>query len=177
MKTMLTILVAVLSTFCFSLQNSFAESPIIAKSKIKNNSGEIVGLASFIESSEGVNIAVLVQSLTPGLHGIHIHQIGKCNMPDFKSAGGHFNPFAMSHGTKNPKGYHVGDLANIYIKPDGTGSLLITSHLSTLEHGINSLLKKDGTSIVIHSGPDDLISDPSGNAGKRVACGVIKKLK
>ena len=88
----------------------------------------------------------------------------------------HFNPFSLSPGTKNPKGYHVGDLENIYIKPDGTGSLLITPHLSTLQHGINSLLKEEGTSIVIHSGPDDLISDPSGNAGKRVACGVIKKL-
>lgn len=171
------ILIAVFSIFYLSMQSSFAEIPIVAKSKIKNNSGEIVGLASFIESSEGVNIAVLVQSLTPGLHGIHIHQIGKCNKPDFKSAGGHFNPYSMSHGTKNPKGYHVGDLANIYIKPDGTGSLLITSHLSTLQPGINSLLKEEGTSIVIHSGPDDLISDPSGNAGKRVACGVIKKLK
>ena len=109
------ILIAVFSIIYLSMQSSFAEIPIVAKSKIKNNSGEIVGLASFIESSEGVNIAVLVQSLTPGLHGIHIHQIGKCNKPDFKSAGGHFNPYSMSHGTKNPKGYHVGDLANIYI--------------------------------------------------------------
>lgn len=171
------ILIAIFSIFYLSMQSSFAEIAIMAKSKIKNNSGEIVGLASFIESSEGVNIAVLVQSLTPGLHGIHIHQIGKCNKPDFKSAGGHFNPYSTSHGTKNPKGYHVGDLGNIYIKPDGTGSSLITSHLSTLQPGINSLMKEDGTSVVIHSGPDDLISDPSGNAGKRVACGVIKKLK
>jgi len=177
MKIRLIILIAVLSFVYLSLQNSFADTPVLAESKIKNNSGEIVGLASLIEGDEGVNIAVQVHSLSPGVHGIHIHQIGKCNLPDFKSAGGHFNPFSMSHGIKNPKGYHVGDLGNIYIKPDGTGSLLITSYLSTLEQGINSLLKEDGTSIVIHSGPDDLISDPSGNAGKRIACGVIEKLK
>jgi Cu-Zn family superoxide dismutase len=171
------ILIAVFSIVYLSMQNSFADTPMLAKSKIKSNTGEIVGLASFAQSSEGVNIAVQVHGLSPGLHGIHIHQIGKCGLPDFKSAGGHFNPFGMSHGTKNPKGYHVGDLGNIYIKPDGTGSLLITSNLSTLEPGTGSLLKENGTSIVIHSGPDDLISDPSGNAGKRVACGVIKKLK
>lgn len=177
MKTLITVLTAVLSVFYFSLHNSFAEVAIMAKSKIKNSSGDIVGLATFVQTSEGVSIAVQVRSLTPGLHGIHIHDTGTCNKPDFKSAGGHFNPYSMNHGLRNPKGYHVGDLGNIYVKQDGTGSLQTVSNLSTLESGINSLFKENGTSLVIHSGPDDLISDPSGNAGKRVACGVIKKLK
>ena len=174
---MRVLLITVFSVFCLGMLDTVAEIPIIAKSKIKNASDEIVGVATLLETGDGVSIAVHVRDLTPGLHGIHIHKTGKCDKPDFKSAGGHFNPYEVSHGLRNPKGYHVGDLGNIYIKPDGTGSMLITSNLSTLQTGINSLLSKDGTSIVIHSGPDDLISDPSGNAGHRVACGVIKKLE
>lgn len=172
--------IAILSilSFCvLGIQGVIAEIPIMAKSKLKNSAGEVVGVATFLESNDGVNIAVQVRSLTPGLHGIHIHETGKCKSPDFKSAGGHFNPFAVSHGLRNPKGYHVGDLGNILIKEDGTGTMLTLSSLATLQGSKNSLFRKGGTALVIHSGPDDLISDPTGNAGSRVACGVIKMIK
>ncbi|NIP38539.1 MAG: superoxide dismutase family protein [Candidatus Dadabacteria bacterium] len=174
---MKVLFIAIFTLGLFYAANLYADSSTLAKSKIKNSSGEVVGFATFIENSQGVSISVQVQNLTTGSHGIHIHQKGRCEAPDFKSAGGHFNPFGKSHGTKNPEGYHLGDLGNIQIGPDGTGSLLVNSPLSTLGDGKNSLLKKDGTSIVIHSGPDDLVSDPSGNAGSRVACGIIRKLK
>lgn len=174
MKILMSVL---LSIFILGVQQVGAEMKQLAKTKIKNPDGEVIGLASFVETSQGINIAVQVRELTPGLHGIHIHENGSCEKPDFKSAGGHFNPYNMSHGTKNPKGYHVGDLGNISVAADGTGSLFVTSSLATLQAGKNSLFDEDGSAIVIHSGPDDLISDPSGNAGSRVGCGEIKLVK
>ncbi len=163
---------------CISISlNAVNAEDIIAKAVIHDSSDQVVGIASLIESSQGVNIDVQVTNMPPGVHGIHIHEKGECTKPDFKSAGGHFNPYNKSHGLKNTAGYHVGDLGNLYVKEDGTGKFSVISYLATLSGGENSLLKSDGTSIVIHSGSDDLMSDPSGNAGSRIACGEIKKLK
>lgn len=171
----------IISTFIImcmiSIINAADAENIIAKAVIHDASDGVVGIASFVESSQGVNISVQVTSLPPGIHGIHIHEKGECEKPEFKSAGVHFNPFNKSHGLKNTAGYHVGDLGNLYVKEDGTGKINVISYLATLSGGENSLLKSDGTSIVIHSGADDLVTDPAGNAGSRIACGVIKKLK
>jgi len=155
---------------------SLSSETMSAKSKIRNSSDEIVGLASLIQTDEGVSISVQVFNLPPGVHALHLHEKGKCKNPDFKSAGGHFNPYNREHGLKNPNGYHVGDLGNINVKEDSTGIFHHVSNLATLQKSDSSLLGKDGTSIVIHSGPDDLISNPTGNAGGRIACGVIKPL-
>ena len=133
-----------------------------------------MGQATFVQGSDGVHITVTVVGLSPGKHGIHIHSVGKCDSPDFNTSGGHFNPEAKHHGLENPNGPHAGDLPNLEATDDGTGTLQYTNPLVSLSVGAsNSLLKVNGTSIVIHAKSDDQMTDPSGNSGPRVACGVI----
>lgn len=148
--------------------------PPRAMAEIKDAKGDIIGQATFIQGSDGVHITVTVVGLFPGKHGIHIHADGKCDPPDFKSAGGHFNPEAKHHGLENPTGPHAGDLPNLEVGPDSTGILEYINSRVTLSAGAtNSLLKVNGTSIVIHANPDDQMTDPAGNSGSRIACGVI----
>jgi Cu-Zn family superoxide dismutase len=165
--------------FCISLSVSVANAagPKSAHADIMNAQGTKIGSAKISASGDGVKISVKVSSLTPGDHGIHIHNVGKCEAPDFKTAGPHFNPTSAHHGinnTQDPKP-HLGDLANLAVKPDGTGSASFMISGVTLGEGANSLFHDGGTAIVIHAKADDLMSDPSGNSGDRVACGVIVK--
>lgn len=141
-----------------------------------NQDSETIGKAVLTESNEGVKIALEAEGLTPGQHGFHIHEHGVCEPENkFESAGGHFNPFNKEHGTLNPKGPHAGDLPNIIVQADGTVSEEIDTELVTLKKDEpNSLLKRGGTSLVIHADADDYKTNPAGNAGERVACGVIK---
>lgn len=149
----------------------------IAMAEIIDTKGKKIGIASFIPGGKGVRIAVQVTGLTPGKHGIHIHEFGKCDPPDFKSAGGHFNPIKHKHGLDNPMGYHNGDMQNINIDKDGTGSTVIENNMVSLGTSENSLLKSGGTAIVIHAKADDQKTDPSGKSGDRVYCGIITALK
>ena len=114
-----------------------------------------------------------VAGLPPGKHGFHLHDKGICEPPGFTTAGDHFNPLGKHHGAKNPQGKHAGDLPNLEVGPDGTAELTATAEGATLGKGTASLLKEGGTSLVIHAGPDDENSDPSGNSGPRIACGVV----
>ena len=164
--------------FCVSLAvtvaNAAGSKP--AHADIMNAQGVKIGSAKITATADGVKIAVKVSNLTPGDHGIHIHNVGKCDGPDFKSAGPHFNPTSAHHGIHNaqdPKP-HLGDLANLTIDQGGSGYATFTVSGVTLD-GPNSLFHDGGTSIVIHAKADDLMSDPSGNSGDRVACGVIEK--
>ena len=150
-------------------------APLTAKAVLVNTQGQRVGEAAFTETPQGVKIALKVENLPPGLHACHIHDKGVCSTPDFTSAGGHFNPFGKHHGLKNPQGPHAGDLPNLSVGADGRGSLETVAALVTLKEGKNSLLQPGGTSLVIHAQPDDDMSDPAGNAGPRIACGVITK--
>ncbi|MEP2988412.1 MAG: superoxide dismutase family protein [Parasphingorhabdus sp.] len=118
-------------------------------------------------------ININAQNMSPGPHGVHIHSIGKCEGPDFKSAGGHWNPSEKEHGFENAKGAHMGDLFNLDIGKDGTGSLEATIDGGSLKEGEAALLDADGAAFVVHEGPDDLKSDPSGESGGRLACGVF----
>jgi Cu-Zn family superoxide dismutase len=132
-----------------------------------------VGTALLTQEDNGVRIELRLNDLPPGVHAIHIHETGACTAPDFKSAGGHYNPGNMHHGKDNPAGKHAGDLDNIAVERDGKVHTVLLDSSVTLGIGPNSLLKTGGTALVIHQGPDDYKSDPAGNAGARIACGVI----
>ena len=145
-----------------------------ASAILKNVNGTEVGSAQFTENGNGpVHINVHVKGISPGEHGIHIHEAGNCS-PPFASAGGHYNPLGKHHGLKNPNGPHAGDLPNLVVNKNGEGYLNTTTDRITLTPGPTTLFTKNGTSLVIHAGPDDQMTDPAGNSGDRIACGVIK---
>jgi Cu-Zn family superoxide dismutase len=159
-------------TFAHAYGNASAK----AKADLKDSKGEKIGEAKFTEMKEGVKVSVKVSGLTPGKHGIHIHQVGKCEGPDFKSSGGHFNPFGKKHGLENPQGAHGGDLPNLVVKKDGKAKAEFVAKGITLKgEGDNSLFHSGGTSLMIHASEDDEKTDPAGNSGARIVCGVIQK--
>ncbi|MDR3764240.1 MAG: superoxide dismutase family protein [Acidobacteriota bacterium] len=136
--------------------------------------GATVGTAVIHQEKVGVAIHLTVAGLTPGEHAIHFHQTPSCVAPDFKSAGGHFNPGKMHHGLHNPDGPHAGDMPNFTVAADGTAKVVVKDERVTLMPGVpNSLFADGGTALVIHAKADDMKSDPAGNAGDRVACGTI----
>jgi Cu-Zn family superoxide dismutase len=125
------------------------------------------------QGDDGLLVNINAQGMTPGPHGVHIHETGKCEGPDFKSAGGHWNPAAKQHGFDNPQGAHAGDFFNLDIGADGTGALEATISGAKLSDGNTALLDADGAAFVVHAGPDDLKTDPSGESGGRIACGTF----
>jgi len=171
MKRLGVPLLALLLGGCATLGLS---SPV-ATAELKNAKGDVVGVAKLRQDKGGVRISTDVRGLPPGPHGFHLHAVGKCDAPGFTSAGGHFNPTGKMHGMMNPQGPHVGDLPNIDVGADGTGRLTHFARGATLGAGPGSLFDGDGTAVVIHAGPDDYKTDPAGNSGARIACGVIRK--
>lgn len=144
--------------------------------ELMNQEGISIGTATLTEEKDGVQIHVEANHLTSGLHGFHIHEKGLCETPNFESAGGHFNPDHKNHGFDDPAGAHAGDMENLRVEEDGTVDTKIMNDQVTLKKdAINSLFSKEGTSLMIHANPDDYKSQPAGDAGERIVCGVISK--
>ncbi|WP_077327709.1 superoxide dismutase family protein [Virgibacillus siamensis] len=138
-----------------------------------NAGGDMIGTAKLTEQPEGVQVKLKLEGLEAGFHGIHVHEYPKCKGPDFKSAGSHFNPEGKEHGPMNPEGAHLGDLPNILADSGGLADAELLLPKATLLDGKNSLIEGGGTSLVITAGQDDGVSQPGGDSGPRIACGVI----
>jgi Cu-Zn family superoxide dismutase len=142
-----------------------------ARARLLDATGKQVGNATLEPTDGGTKVTLIVTGFKPGKHGFHIHAVGKCEAPDFKSAGPHFNPTGKKHGLESPQGAHAGDLPNLNVADDGAGSATNVAKGVKLD----ALFAGDGTALVIHADPDDGKTDPAGNSGARVACGVIER--
>jgi Cu-Zn family superoxide dismutase len=172
MRRVSLILVALSLTGCAAMRST-SENDAVAE--LKNTSGQTVGTARFTQAASVVRVLVEATGLPPGPHAVHVHAVGKCDPPDFNSAGAHFNPTNKQHGALNPQGSHAGDLPNLTVAPDGTGRMETTTEQLTLGSGPTSVWDSDGSAVVVHANADDFKTDPTGNAGARIACGVLVK--
>jgi Cu-Zn family superoxide dismutase len=169
MATKTTIAIAILALIALTAPASAADQ---ATAVLKDADGKEVGKVTLIAVPTGVLLAVDLTAMPPGDHGFHIHGIGKCEAPSFKSAGGHYNPEEDEHGLLNDAGPHAGDMPNIHVPASGKLRVEVLNQSVNLGLG---LLGGKGTAIVIHQGADDYISNPAGDAGPRIACGVISE--
>jgi len=145
-----------------------------AKAALKTADGKDAGSVTLTQTPRGVLLALSVKGLPPGEHAFHVHAVGKCE-PPFDSAGGHFNPDGHKHGMLAAEGAHAGDMPNLHIPAGGELTVEVLNASITLEKGKpNSVFDTDGSAIVIHAGKDDYSTDPTGNAGGRIACGVVQ---
>lgn len=146
----------------------------LGQATLRLANGLPAGTAQLLASGSQVNISIAVAGISEGVHGVHLHMVGSCEAPDFTSAGGHLNPDNREHGHENPAGAHLGDLPNITAGTAGTGTVSATLRGSR-EEVLARLFDADGTAVVVHATADDYRTDPSGNSGARIACGVLTR--
>ena len=144
-----------------------------ARADARDPAGRSIASATASTVANGIRVRVEANGLAPGSYGVHVHAVGRCDAPGFESAGPHWNPANRQHGTQNPAGPHMGDLPNLLVGADGQGSFEMTIADARLSGGGSAMLDADGAAIVVHAGPDDYRTDPSGNSGSRIACGVF----
>jgi len=168
---------AVTAVLGVGLVSGLAQSKAIKKKtvELKDAKGNDVGTATISAKGSGVEVKLDLKDLPPGVHAVHFHQKAQCDPPDFKSAGGHFNPTGKQHGFDNPQGHHAGDMMNFTVKDNGTAKATVKDNYVVLGTGSesNSLFSNGGTAIMVHAKADDYKTDPAGNAGDRIACGAV----
>jgi Cu-Zn family superoxide dismutase len=169
-------MLAVLTTGVFAQAARGQQAPP-AFARLIDRQGQEVGLVQLHETArKGVMLRIEVSGLAPGAHALHIHSVGRCDAPSFESAGGHFNPANRAHGLRAPDGPHAGDLPDLQVPGPGKIEAERMARQVTLADGVpSSLLDADGAAIVIHANADDGVSQPSGNSGEPVVCGVIRR--
>ena len=149
---------------------NFMEIPV---SELRKADGTLAARAMVYESLGKLEVRVQAAGLVPGQYGVHIHAVGRCEGPGFESAGAHWNPAGREHGSLNPQGPHLGDMPNIEVDENNAGRVEFAISGAAMQGGERPLLDADGASVVIHAAPDDYRTDPSGNSGARIACGVL----
>ncbi len=166
------LLIATLLSSCTSIGD--VPTSRIASATMRTANGLPAGTALLTAAGEKLTLTVAIAGLPAGLHGIHLHAVGRCDAPDFVSAGPHLNPGARQHGAQNPAGSHLGDLPNLVIDAQGKGAVSVELGA---EHGaaLTALFDSDGSAIVLHAAADDYKTDPTGNSGARIACGVLQR--
>jgi Cu-Zn family superoxide dismutase len=148
---------------------------VAAVVELQDRDARPVGTATISPGKTGgVQIALNLKNLPPGEHAVHLHRVATCEAPSFEAAGPHFNPAMKQHGLHNPLGPHAGDMNNFVVAPNGTARTILQNPQVTMETGATSIFSEGGTSLVVHAKADDMKSDPAGNSGDRIACGVIK---
>jgi len=158
---------------CAGARTPANEPPRMAWAELRDQSGGSVGSAVLRQEDGRVRIVVQAGGLAPGRHGIHVHAMGRCEPPGFQSADGHFNPLGKKHGLENPEGAHGGDLPDLEADASGRTEYVAVTDRLTLGPGPTSIFHTDGSAIVIHAAADDQRTDPSGNSGDRLVCGVL----
>jgi Cu-Zn family superoxide dismutase len=171
-RTTLTLLIVPALAAC----QTVAEVPTqeLARAALQTADGQPAGTARLLGNGTEVTITIALNGLKSGLHGVHLHTVGKCEAPAFATAGGHLNPAGHQHGSENPAGAHLGDLPNATIGAGGAGTVS-ASIPGTPAEVMAALFEADGTAVVVHADPDDYRTDPSGNSGARIACGVLTR--
>ncbi|MEL1251671.1 superoxide dismutase family protein [Aurantiacibacter gilvus] len=170
--SILATLCLVATSGCATVYESAADE--VGSATIFDSAGDEVGSARLYSLAGEVTISVSLDGLPEGTHAVHLHTTGSCTASDFTSAGGHLNPGGNQHGTRNPMGAHLGDMPNAQVSADGIGTMS-TILRGNSETVLPQIFDQDGTAVVVHAGPDDYRSDPAGDAGSRIACGVIAR--